>query len=470
MTKKSKFFIIITVFALSFSLFNSDLQASFNKFKVKDIDVQVETDSIQINWKDIGDSYVIEVNGEEYTETPEESVHLTDLEPGNPYEVAIKAKSKENISDIFVVQTLTKRTEQETSNSEYILEPAITTAIVKDDQVKIIFEDLPEQNMNYVVTKNDTEFGKLKGKKPFIIDTDLEANEKYRYALIGAQKLDFNERREAVKSLKENKISKEMLDIDDIEKEFELARTVKTLNSKKANQAHAENWYSYGVGAEFVYTTFIKPHNATFVPFLVGGSVKYHKFKGDGRNFDRHAVSPKYRTKTWVRVTFPDSGGSKVRFRKYINPTTGQHNTTKEWVTKAPAVKNNKVYLKNKQESSTKAVFTVYHDAKNSLHDMDFEAFKVSSPGITYQYRGEVYKNGYFNIVGYHDRAPHHEMSYSPVPGEIHTYNGKVTYSTWTHLFTDEIGSKAGFYNLVGPPIYPQKAISEQGYWNWNEF
>lgn len=98
------------------------------------------------------------------------------------------------------------------------------------------------------------------------------------------------------------------------------------------------------------------------------------------------------------------------------------------------------------------------------MHELEVGPLNIEAPGITYSYNAEVRKDGYFYIVGRHDKAPNHEMSLTPIPGEVHTWNGQVTYSTMRHLFTDPIEPKYHFYNLVGD-VYGQKNISESGYW-----
>jgi hypothetical protein len=449
---------ILLVSSLSFGVLNSDLFANFNKFKIKDVEVETTADSVAISWGNhVAEQYVISLDGKKYSTGKEESITISDLQADHPYEITIEAHDGEKVTDKIVIQTITDSEENQVDTVND-LDDGKTTAIFTENEAKIHFENVPDDDKVYTVKRDNEELGTLRGNKNFLIDTDLKPDTSYRYSLVGKMKLNKKEKEKVKQKIKEKNLSPNLVDIEELDKEYELTRTIKTLKETKENSAHAESWSDPSPGAEFIYSTFIPMDVFTFAPPGVEKITNYHRFHGDGRGFDEHVLSDDFRTRTWLRVSFPPSGGSKVRFKKDYNPTSGQHKKTKEWVTANTSM--SKVYLESKSEGSTKATFTVNHEAGNPLHNVK----SIPAPEIDYRYSGEVYKSGYFQINGIHDRAPNHEMSFTPVPGEVHTWGGQVQYSTMNHLLTDKIGNW-GFYELIGPPIYGQKSFSVQGYW-----
>lgn len=442
---------------MSLTSFNIDLFATNNNFRVMDINVETSSDSIVLEWGNIGEEYIVTLDDEYYATTSNQTITITDLKEDHPYAFVISAKKDDKFIDKFVVQTLTKPKEKR--DSEYELEDGLTTAIFNDSEAKVIFENVPDSDQVYVVEKDNEKFGKLKGEKNYIIDKNLEPDKQYRYSLVGKKKLTKQQKEKFKKTLKANNINSKSIDVNKVEKEYELARTIKTLKKAQKNKVFAyERWDDPSPGVEFVYTTFIAKSVATFKPWIAEYFTDYHVFHGDGRGFDKYALSEAYRTRTWARVSFPENGGSDIKFDEDYNKTTAKNKNTGNWVTKSTSLDD--VYIKDMNKGTTKASFTLYHNAKNPLHNIG----SIEAAGITYQYTADVYKSGYFEVRGYHDKAPHHELSFTPIPGETHyMFDSGVTYSTMNSLFQDRIDTQFHFYSLL--PGYPQKSISEQGYW-----
>ncbi len=464
--KKAKLLItLLLILTLSLGLINTDIFADYQKFKIKDVEVETSTNSISIKWGDLSDSYIITLDGQRYTKTKENSITINKLEPNHPYEVIVEAETKDQEStlDKFVVQTLTAIKGSEEKETEFALENGQTTAIFSDTESKIIFENVPDDDLEYTVQRNNEDIGKLKGKKNYIVERDLDSDTTYRYSVIGAVKLNKKEKEKAINAIKQQKMNPSDFNLDEVEKEYELARTIKTLKSNQTNSAAAESWEDPSPGVEFIYTTFIPYGPFTFKPKGMESRTNYHTGLGDNRSFDPYVLSDDYRTRTRARVSFPPSGGSKIRFTKLAHRSKGVNKNTGKWEVSGP-IDMSRIYLATKTEGSTMASFTLNHEAGSPFAKFQFGGKMWDGPEIDYRYRADVYKNGYFKIVGYHDRAPSHELSFTPIPGETHT-EGKF-YSTLQPLFQFGMGNNPnGLMNLVGPPAYPQRSISEQGYW-----
>ncbi|WP_416729347.1 hypothetical protein [Fictibacillus sp. JL2B1089] len=284
--------------------------------------------------------------------------------------------------------------------------------------------------------------------------------EVYRYSVVGEIEISKEQKQKAINMLKEYKVSPTLIEEKELNNSYEVARSIKTLKQEKSNAVNAasvvRHWINNDPGVEFVYSTFIPTPE---VKMDVPGS-PYDLFKGDDRGFDQYNVPWKtYRTRTWTRVSFLPAGGSVVRFFAHANPTTGRNEVTKKWKTEPNSQKN--MYLTSKYEGTDRASFLINHNAKNEMHDVA----GFSAPGITYQVNGDVYRNGYFEISGYHDRAPNHEISFTKVPGETHIMDKKVQYSTLQRLHRSGInGYTVEFLTYLSG--IAQVQFHESGYWN----
>ncbi len=453
--------------------FNIRLSANYDTFNLEEVKINQSTNSIKVSWGNIGDEYHVYLDGEFYVTTSDNKITLDNLLVYNPYEIKIEAKEEKELIDTVVIQTYTNK---EVNNKDEVpinLEEGISTGIFTSSAAKVIFENVPNDFDTYTLYKDNVEIGVLKKNNASYVDLDVEPDTAYRYSIVGTVKLTKKEKEEITEQLLDDEISPDSVDLDEIKNEFELARSIKTLKENKANAVSAAIDYDDpNPGVTFVYTTFIPMGVFEYIPYvpLLGFDVPftsdYHVYKGDDRGFDPYVISSDYRTRTWAQVNFPENRSSVVRFSADASATSGKHKETGKW--KTSAADKSGMHISSKIEQFNKAEFTVYHDATNKLHEVKAFGKTYKAPGITYQYRATVYRTGSFQIMGYHDRAPNHEMSFSPMPGEKHIrYNTstkkiEVIDTTWRPLFQDKL---EGFNWLIGPPVYGQKNISEQGYW-----
>jgi hypothetical protein len=459
-----KFLIVTVVLTLFFStIFNSDFLALNDKFNISQVKVDSTKNSISVSWGAKADKFVIYLDDEKFKTTTESNISVQNLKSNHPYEIVVQALSNQKVSDTIAIQTITPMTDKQEEDKVYEIASGIATAIFSDDEAKIIFENVPDENKVYDVSRNNKKIGVINQNKNFIIDKNLEEKTEYRYSVLGKVKLKDKEIQEVKKVFKKNDVDIDQSEVEKIDRELELARTIKTLPKEK-NTVSAEKWSDPSQGVQFMYTTFIPMSQFNFTP-AYGLTSPYHTFLGDGRSFDSHAIDTRFRTRTKLRVSFPESGGSIVRFDKLANETDGFNVLTRRWNSKLANM--SEVYLRSKHEGSTSAYFHIHHNAKNPLHDIFMVA---DAPGITYDIEGHVYKSGSFSLVGSHDNAPNHELSFTPIPGEVHTWWSDfhnriiVGESTMRALFQDNMDKKRGFYRLLDTP-YTKKQINEQGYW-----
>lgn len=472
MNRRIKRLFLVTIIFSLFLTFNSNIFALNNEFNVANVNVETTTSSINIKWGSISKLYNVFLDGEMYTETEENSININELDSNRPYIIKIQAIKNGKIIDNLVIETNTTMTDTEKNNIVYESEIATTTAIYTDNSAKIVFDNLPDEDKKFEVLRNNQDLvGNLNKNKNYIVDTNLTEETKYRYSIVGKVKLDKKEKSELKESIEKYNLEgkSDLGNIENVDefvnqplKEYELARTIETLSKEvSSNVASAAigNWEENNPGIELIYTTFIPMGVFTFKPpYPFSNYTDYHKFHGDGRNFDEYALSDDYRTRTKVRVTFPPNKNAVLLFDKDVSATKGMNKKTKKWTTKKSSSKDVKILNKTLKKDS--ASFLLYHNVNNPLHN----TAGVEAPGITYQYVGYVYRSGSFKIVGDHDQAPNHELTIDLVPGETHgqLVNGKfkVTYSTRANLFQHKIAS---FYYLF--PGFPRKQINEQGNW-----
>ena len=119
-------------------------------------------------------------------------------------------------------------------------------------------------------------------------------------------------------------------------------------------------------------------------------------FKGDDRGFDPNGES--YRTCVDVELAY-DLERSPLTFTKDVGPSIA-YNSLKCFRKQATA-SNDGIILERKDHKENESGFHLIHAVGNPL---------TAAPSIDYGVRAVMRRDGTFDMSGYHDQAPHHEV------------------------------------------------------------
>ncbi|WP_438313676.1 DUF3238 domain-containing protein [Sporosarcina sp. FA9] len=143
---------------------------------------------------------------------------------------------------------------------------------------------------------------------------------------------------------------------------------------------------------KFRYTTFLK-EKWVINPNIVAMD---HYFKGDDRNFDPEGKG--FRTRVDIELTY-DKPKTPLTFTKEIGQTVS-YNRAKRFRQKAVASYDG-IKLVRLDHGEQEVGFLLTHSVGNPL---------VKAPEIDYDVRAVMQRDGTFDITGFHDQAPHHEV------------------------------------------------------------
>lgn len=326
-----------------------------------------------------------------------------DLIEGTTYLYTIEIGSRRGTPERMKVQTSTAVQSKEAEN---VLQDTVITTIISRSLVSMEWEPI-EGVEEYVICRNGKRIAKV--EEPFFVDRWVASREEYTYWIYAERPMtksekDFDEEKFLVAGVI-GFFKKGADERDAVMEKFQITKVLDPLEEI----LHSEDAAPERKEWRFQYKTFL--NRAWFKNPNPASPYRY--FKGDGRGFD--PAAPEYRTMAEVVVTddesFPD-----VRLNKDVGETKGYgmlRNLKKEETASDEGIQLEDVEIEEKKIS-----FVLKHSVGNPL---------VTSPEIDYHVWGNLYHNGFYDIVGIHDQSPHHEV-----------YLKHGVQRTWTTLHQSE--------------------------------
>lgn len=294
--------------------------------------------------------------------------------------------------------------------------------IVKDNEIKLVWYNLPDENQQYEIYRNGKYLTTVRGNE--YLDTSLPKAKVYKYSVIGYKKIPQNKIKEKQsflkqKNIKVNKENEKVLfyerkELGTIVNVSEDKVTARTSNDKV--KLLAPPIYPDGYGYLVRYTTFIPLDRAPNPWCEEVGLCEFDEFEGDTyeRGFDMW--SDKFRTRADAYVTWDwDNKPNPITFDPQTGETIGYKNGVEVRRDQAPAKEDMKI--ENEETGSDWIYHRMFLTPNNPL---------VVSPDIDAFYYAKLYNSSYSaEFYGVHDQAPSHELYLMDYPGsygiDIHT-------------------------------------------------
>lgn len=428
--------IIHLIFIIIFNfIFNGNrVYAASEEWK---INFNSNTNSIIMNWEDIGDYYSVYLKNqpvwEEKTENEENSnipiVPIKDIKiwegennsftnkdliPNTKYSyVFIAYDQNRNVIEEALVEVYTlpeqALTFQQDFEEKLKIDSSQLNMYYTNEKVNLTWTNLPDEDNEYDIYVDDVFYSSVEGNS---VSLKVEPNSKYKFKVIGKERLDLSTILEIEDKARQHKIllspeKKEELSY----KIYEISKGLDT-NSININvksnpdlkqNASGDTTYSnfYAPGYLLSYTTFIPfariPNPVPSIGVLGG---QYEYFSGDGRLYD--PWSWKYRTRFNIRVTFDNAYKKSVIEAPFTGLTRGYKKNGDIDVAQAP---KSDMWLTNVSTKVYNQVsFTMNHESTIPL------VSKLIAPPIDYKVGVTLNANGDIRYSGYHDMAPSHEF------------------------------------------------------------
>lgn len=344
-------------------------------------------DAIRFTWPDLGGTYYVYRDGELLYEGTVSAFSDGQFKHAKLYHYSIERVVDDKVIDVIRLQTSPYA---ELRNVENPLQFLVMTTIVARTQIALSWEMIKDVAC-YEVYRNDVFLGKVQGNQ--YIDRDISLEEFYVYRIQSSRLLKKSEERFSKgKSI----ISTIVRKLTDSKKEPAIENFVvikrigrlqdlliPTLNRERSLKV--TDW-------KFRYMTFLTD-NKIKNPYYLS---RNRQFQGDDRDFD--SESERFRTRVDVAFHYQQPR-SPMFFTKCVGKTIAYNNSGN--IRKIAVAPADEIKLERTDHQIGESGFILTHDVRNPL---------VQAPGITYEVQAVLRKDGLFDLTGFHNQAPHHEV------------------------------------------------------------
>lgn len=348
-----------------------------------------KADLIYFTWNDVGGTYKVYRDGHHLYEGTVSEFSDGDFKHAKLYNYVIERVEDGIVIDVIALQTSAFA---EQKNKESPLQSLVMTTIVAKTQIALSWEEIKDV-AEYDVYRNGTHMTTAVGNS--YIDRDFSLDEIYTYTIKSKRSLAKSEERfnvfqsivSTVFGLLNPVSSKAEAAIEQfsVTKSIAKPRELLTPVQDRVRLPNVDRW-------GFRYMTFLQD-DWVLNPNLLS---RNRYFKGDDRGFDSNGAS--YRTRVDIELAY-DLERSPLTFTRDVGPSI-VYDAFKRFRKQATA-SHDGITLKRTNHGEDEAGFHLLHAVGNPL---------TTAPDINYEVRAVMRRDGTFDMTGYHDQAPHHEI------------------------------------------------------------
>ena len=360
--------------------------------ETKRFEVQAVThrhDVIYFTWADLGGVYQVYRDEELLYEGTVAEFRDGNFKHAKMYRYSIERLINDEVVDVIVLQTSAFA---EQRNVENPLQFLVLTTIVAKTQIALSWEEIKDVT-HYEIYRNDTFVKEVQVNQ--YIDRDFSLDESYTYRIQSKRPLAKSEERlskgksvaATIFGIVHRASSKDKPAIErfTVSKLITKPRQLLTPVLQQRRQRNVDQW-------QFRYMTFLK-ESLIKNPNLLS---KNRFFQGDGRDFDPEGDH--YRTYVDVGLNYAEREPS-MSCEKRIGKTIAYDHFGR--IRESGIASSDGIVLERNDHKKGEAGFLLTHAVQNPL---------VNAPDIDYEVRAVLRRDGTFDMTGYHDQAPHHEI------------------------------------------------------------
>lgn len=348
-----------------------------------------EVGRIAFEWDDAGGVYHVYKDGEHIYEGTSPDFQDTDLLADTNYRYTIERHANDEVKDVIVMQTTALAVEKNRNNP---LQSLVLTTIVAKTQVALSWERLKDTE-KYTIYRNGKELAQVESNR--YIDRDFPMDEPLTYAVycersIAQSEETFNNARSFIAKafgfLYPKTTEKEAsVEGFTIMKSIGVPSKLMVPFAEYRPPSPVSKW-------DFRYLTFLE--DAVLENPNVISPNRY--FKGDNREFDPEADA--YRTFVDIEIDYTKTD-NPLTFTKKVGESVALGLDKK--VRERQTASDEGIILNPFNDKSGATGFHLKHAVGNPL---------TTSPDINYEVQAIFARNGTFNLTGFHDQSPNHEI------------------------------------------------------------
>lgn len=352
--------------------------------------VRHEPDLLSFSWNDVGGFYNVYKDSKHLYEGSVPEFQDGDFKHGKLHHYIVERVENNQVVDVIVLQTSGFAEEK---NIENPLHSLVMTTIVAKSQIALSWEEIKDVE-EYGIYRNGEFIGMVDNNR--FIDRDIDVDQTYNYAIHSRRPLRKSEERlTSVKSLVSSVFGALNPTFSRAEPAVEKFTTVKwigkpsellkPINEREQKIRSVDRW-------KFRYTTFLAEEWVKNTNVLSPN----HFFKGDGRGFDPNGEG--FRTRVDIELAY-DEKGEPMTFTKEVGASVS-YDYLKKFKEKAKASADG-ITMTRTDHKKGESGFLLEHSVGNPL---------TTAPMIDYEVHAVFKRYGTFDMSGYFDPAPHHEI------------------------------------------------------------
>lgn len=356
-----------------------------------------KADLISFTWNDVGGLYRVYKDSVHLYEGTVAEFSDGDFNHAKLYTYTIERLENEDVVDVIVLQTSAFAEEK---NKENPLQSIVMTTIVAKTQIALSWEKIKDIE-EYHIFRNGLYLETVRGNR--YIDRNHALDEPSTYSIHAERPLAQSEEELNVSKSVASQVfgvmnpfsTKEEAEVEQflMTKEISPPRQLLLPMQEKTSRKKVDRW-------KLRYTTFLKDEWVTNPNVLSPN----HFFKGDGRGFDPEGEG--YRTRVDVKLAY-DLDRSPLTFTKHVGESVAYSYLKR--LRERAAASSDGITLERLDHGKDETGFLLQHAVGNPL---------TTAPQIDYEVTAVMRRDGLFDIWGYHDQAPHHEVYLARGDGE----------------------------------------------------
>ena len=346
-------------------------------------------DVIEFTWTDLGGTYLVYRDALLLYEGNVAKFRDGQFNHAKMYHYTIEHVVNDKVVDVIALQTTAFAQERNAKNPLQFL---VMTTIVAKTQIAFAWEEINDVK-DYKVYRNGTFLRQVQNNQ--YIDRNFSLDESYTYEIrskrpLAKSKEKLSKGKSVFAAFYGLFIPPSYKKSPAVER-FTVTKVITNPRQllipflQRRKRKSIDEW-------QFRYTTFLKET-------LIKNPNRFSAnqfFKGDGRDFN--VTDPNYRTRVDVDLNY-GLRASPMTCTRSIGETVAV-NRFGRIQDKAVAKEGGIAFEKNVHQQGELG-FLLTHAVENPL---------VTAPSIDYEVRAVLRRDGLFDLTGYHDQAPHHEI------------------------------------------------------------